>query len=133
MEPTKLKQTKAPLTPEQKAYKEKTLQQLAANFTLLETKLETERRPDVADEVRDQLEAIQTHINHLQQELAANGAGEPVADNLYRRIATALTNGRFYLAKKLINKLETIEPFYPDIDRLRAEAEAGRASRRTQS
>jgi hypothetical protein len=37
------------------------------------------------------------------------------------------------LAKKIISKLETIEPFYPGIDQLREEAEEGRASRRTRA
>lgn len=122
-----------PLTPEQREYKEKTLQQLLVNLSLLETKLGQESRSDVADNIRNQLEDIQAHIDHLQRELASNVAGEPVADELFRRAAGALTRRKFYLTKKLINKLETIEPFYPGIERLRQEAEAGRASRRTRA
>lgn len=121
------------LTPEQRAYKEKTLTQLAKNFSQLEGQIERERRPEVIEDLHEQLEAIQAHLLLLQKELATNEAGEPVADNLYRRIATALTTGKFLLARKLIHKLETIEPYYPDIERLKADAEAGRASRRTQS
>ncbi len=121
------------LTPEQKAYKEKTINQLRTNFSLLEAKIGREKRPEVIDSQREQLEEMQAHINHLQQELAANVAGEPVADELFRRIASALTKQKFYLAKKLISKLETIEPFYPEIERLQQEAEVGRASRRTRS
>jgi hypothetical protein len=120
-----------PLTPEQREYKEKTLEQLLVNLSLLETKLGQESRPDVADNIRNQLEDIQAHIDHLQRELASNVAGAPIADELFQRAAGALTRKKFYLAKKLINQLETIEPFYPGIERLRQEAEAGRVSRRT--
>jgi hypothetical protein len=120
-----------PLTPEQREYKEKTLEQLLVNLSLLETKLGQENRPDVADNIRNQLEDIQAHLDHLQRELASNVAGAPIADELFQRAAGALTRKKFYLAKKLINQLETIEPFYPGIERLRQEAEAGRASRRT--
>jgi len=121
------------LTPEERAYKEKTVEQLVENFAILEKRLDRERRSDVVENVQTQLEELQAHITLLQQELKTNIAGEPVADELYRRIATALTTNKFYLAKKLINKLGTIEPFYPNIDRLQSEAEAGRASRRTQA
>jgi hypothetical protein len=127
------KEQMTPLTPEQREYKEKTLQQLLVNLSLLETKLGQESRSDVADNIRSQLEDIQAHIDRLQRELASNVAGEPVADELFQRAAGALTRKKFYLAKKLINKLETIEPFYPGIERLRQEAEMGRASRRTQA
>ncbi len=122
-----------PLTPEQRAYKEKTIEQLLANFALLEAQAAEETRTDVVEDINDQLEAIQTHIGHLQGELATNAAGEAIADDLYRQIATALTNGKFHLARKLINKLETIEPFYPTVDRMRSEVENKKASRRTQS
>ncbi|MBN1221059.1 MAG: hypothetical protein JXM69_19210 [Anaerolineae bacterium] len=121
------------LTSEQKEYKERTLHQLQINLPLLETKLERETRPEVANSLRSQIEDTQAHIDLLQRELATNTAGEPVADELFQRAATALTKKKFYLARRLINKLETIEPFYPDIERLRKEAEAGRASRRTQA
>lgn len=121
------------LTPEQRVYKEKTLTQLAKSFSQLEGQIERERRPEVIEDLHEQLEDIQAHLLLLQKELATNEAGEPVADNLYRRVATALTTGKFLLARKLIHKLETIEPYYPDIERLKADAEAGRASRRTQS
>jgi hypothetical protein len=121
------------LTPEQREYKEKTLEQLLVNLPFLETKLREESRPDVVNSLRNQLEDIQAHIALLQNELATNTAGEPVADELFQRAAGALTKKKFYLAKKLINKLEAIEPFYLGIERLRQEAELGRASRRTQA
>jgi len=121
------------LTPEQRAYKERTISQLAANFKQLEGQIEREKRAEVIEDLHQQLEDIQTHLALLQQEVSRNEVGEPVADNLYRRIATTLTNGKFFLAKKLIHKLETIEPFYPGIERLQADVEAGRASRRTQA
>ncbi|MBN1995719.1 MAG: hypothetical protein JW953_23730 [Anaerolineae bacterium] len=121
------------LTTEQREYKEKTLEQLRVNFSLLETKLAQESRPEIADNIRSQLEDIRAHLDRLQRELATNSTGEPVADELFQRAAGAVTNKKFYLAKKLINKLETIEPFYPGLERLRQEAETGRASRRTQA
>ena len=121
------------LTPEQRAYKERTISQLAANFKQLEGQIDREKRAEVIEDLHQQLEDIQTHLALLQQEVSRNEVGEPVADNLYRRIATTLTNGKFFLAKKLIHKLETIEPFYPGIERLQADVEAGRASRRTQA
>lgn len=121
------------LTPEQREYKEKTLAQLLANQPRLESQLTQESRPEVANNIRSQLEDMQAHIQRLQHELATNTFGEPVADELFQRAATALTKQKFYLAKRLISKLETIEPFYPGIDRLRQEAEEGRASRRTRA
>lgn len=121
------------LTPEQKAYKERTLNQLVTNFARLEEQLNKEKQPEVIDSLHEQLEAMQAHMALLQQELATDTAGEPAADELYRRVANALTGQKFFLAKKLITKLETIEPFYPGIERLRYEAEEGRASRRTRS
>ncbi len=121
------------LSPELRAYKEKTIKQLLTNFNLLESKLEQEQRLEVADDIRKQLEAMQDHIGHLQEELETETVGEPVADKLYRRVAGAISNDRFFLANKLLTKLETIEPFYPELDRLRADIEAKRASRRVQS
>ena len=121
------------LTLDQREYKEKTLAQLQLNSSLLETKLGQESRADIADNIRQQFDDIQAHIDRLQHELATNTAGEAVADDLFQRVAGALTNKKFYLAKKLINKLETIEPFYPGLERLRQEAEAGRVSRRTRA
>jgi hypothetical protein len=121
------------LTPEQKAYKQKTLEQLLVNLPLLQAQLPQETRREIANSLKNQLEDMHRHIDLLQRELAANTAIEPAADELFQRAAAALTKNKFYLAKRLINKLETIEPFYPGIDRLRQEAEAGRASRRTQA
>ncbi len=122
-----------PLTLEYREYKERNLNQLLANLPLLEAKLTQEDRPGVIISLEKQLGDIQAHISRLQKELAEDMAGEPVADELCKRIARALSKDKFYLAKKYISKLETIEPFYPGIDRLRNEAEAGRASRRTRS
>jgi hypothetical protein len=73
------------------------------------------------------------HIGRLQKELTESIAGEPVADEYCKRVARALAKDKFHLAKRYINKLETIEPFYPGIDRLRNEIETGRASRRTRA
>jgi hypothetical protein len=122
-----------PLTVEQIAYKEKTLAQLLTNLPLLEEKSNHETRPEVKASLEKQIDDIQVHIERLQQELAAGLAGEPVADELCQRIAQALVKGKFYMARKYITKLESIEPFYPNLDRLKAEAEAERAGRRTTS
>ena len=122
-----------PLTPDQREYKEKTLAQLEINLPLLEAQLQQESRREVINSLQKQVDDTQTHIDLLQHELAANTMRTPVADELYQKAATALANKKFFLAKKLITKLETIEPFYPGIDQLREEAEGGRASRRTRA
>ena len=122
-----------PLTPEQFEYKEKTLAQLLANLTRLEEKLQGETRPEIRVSLENQIDDIQAHIEHLQNELADGLAREPVADELCQRIAQALVKEKFYMARKYITKLESIEPFYPNLERLRAEAEAERAGRRTRS
>ncbi|MEM7348139.1 MAG: hypothetical protein AAF485_28235 [Chloroflexota bacterium] len=122
-----------PLIPEQRNYKQKTINQLLVNESLLEDKLAQERRLDVAESMRKQLEEIQTHLKLLQQELAANTVVEPVADKLFVRAARALSNDKFYLGRKRITTLETIEPFYPGLEKLRYEADTEQVSRRTRS
>jgi hypothetical protein len=44
-----------------------------------------------------------------------------------------LAKGKFHLARRYIAKLETIEPFYPGIDRLKHETETQQVTRRTRS
>jgi hypothetical protein len=122
-----------PLTPEYQDYKERTLKQLLANLPLLEAKLAEEDRPGVANSLEKQVADIQAHISRLQQELVQGAADESVADDLCQRIARALSKNKFHLAKRYLHKLETIEPFYPGIERLRTETESERASRRTRS
>lgn len=122
-----------PLTVEQIAYKEKTLAQLLVNLPLLEEQANHEVRPEVKTSLEKQIDDIAIHIERLQQELAGGLAGEPVADELCQRIAQALVKGKFYMARKYLTKLESIEPFYPNLDRLKAEAEGERAGRRTRS
>ncbi len=122
-----------PLSVEQVAYKEKTLAQLLVNLPLLEEQSQHETRPEVKISLEKQIDDIQVHIERLQLELAEGMAREPVADDLCLRIAQALVKGKFYMARKYITKLESIEPFYPNLDRLKAEAEAERAGRRTTS
>jgi hypothetical protein len=122
-----------PLTPDQREYKEKTLEQLEINLPLLEAQLQQENRQEIVNSLQKQVDDIRAHIDLLQHELAANAMTTPVADELYQKAATALANKKFFLAKKLITRLETIEPFYPGINQLRKEAETGRASRRTQA
>ncbi len=122
------------LTPEQIEYKERTLNQLLLNQTRLESVLDQETRPEVIKDVEEQLQDIEDHINRLQDELAGNVVfDEPVGDELFMQAVKALAKEKFYLAKKHIHRLETIEPFYPGLARLNQEAEAGRVSRRTRS
>ncbi len=122
-----------PLTMEQRDYKERTLVQLQANLPALEAKLAqaTQRHEIVSS--HDQLKEVEAHIARLQKELSINMMLEPVADDLCRQVATALTKQKFYMAKRYLTKLETIEPFYPELDRLRQEAETEQVSRRTRS
>ncbi len=122
-----------PLTLEQREYKEKTLNHLQTILPILEAKLAQENRRDVVATLQDQFEEIETHMARLQKELAANVGLEPVADELCRQAASALTKQKFYLAKKYLLKLETIEPFYPNLERLKEEADSGQVSRRTRS
>lgn len=123
-----------PLTTEQREYKELTLNQLTANQARLEESLAQETRPRVVKSIQRQLAEIEAHINRLQDELAGNVImDEPVADELLKKAASALAKKKFHLARRYITKLETIEPFYPGIDRLKQEAETQQVSRRTRS
>ena len=122
-----------PLSPEQIEYKEKTLNQLSTNLPLLESKFRAETRPDVRASLEKQIDEMQAHIDHLQNELTQGLAGEPIADELCQKIAQALVKEKYYMARKYLTKLETIEPFYPNLDRLKVEVEAERAGRRTRS
>ena len=122
------------LTPEQREYKERTLNQLQANHVMLEKALETETRPNVVKSIQKQLTEIEDHINRLQDELSGEVVfDEPVADELFKKAATALSKEKFFLAKRYISKLEVIEPFYPGLDRLKHEADSQRVTRRTRS
>lgn len=122
-----------PLTPEQRDYKERTLNQLLVNLPLLEAKLARETQRQVVVTLHEHLEAIEAHIIRLQQELAHEVLLEPVADDLCRQAASALTKQKLFMAKRYIAKLEAIEPFYPEISRLKQEAESGQVSRRTRA
>jgi hypothetical protein len=122
-----------PLTPEQREYKERTLNQLLINLPLLEAKLAQESQRNVIISLHEQLEATEAQIVRLQKELANEVMLESVADELCRQAASALTKQKLYMAKRYINKLETIEPFYPEIERLKLDAETGQVSRRTRA
>lgn len=122
-----------PLTPEQRDYKERTLNQLQINLPLLEAKLAQESQRNVIITLHEQLEAMEAHILRLQKELANEVMLEPVADDLCRQAASALTKQKLYMAKRYINKLAAIEPFYPELDRLKLDAETGQVSRRTRA
>ena len=122
-----------PLTLEQRDYKERTLSQLQANLPALEAKLAQAAQRHEIVSIHDQIKEVEAHIARLQKELSINMMLEPVADDLCRQVATALTKQKFYMAKRYLTKLETIEPFYPELDRLKQEAETEQVSRRTRS
>jgi hypothetical protein len=122
------------LTPEQREYKEKTLQQLLANQARMEASLSSESRLNVVRSMQRQLADMDTHINRLQDELSGRVVfDEPVAAELFQKAAQALVKEKYFLAKRHIGKLETIEPFYPGLDRLKQEAESQQVSRRTRA
>lgn len=123
-----------PLTPEQREYKERTLHQLLANQRRIEASLTAESRPNVIKSIQRQLADIDAHVSRLQDELSGNVVvDEPVADEYFNKAAQALSRGKFYMARRQIKKLETIEPFYPGIDRLKHEADTQQVSRRTKA
>ena len=122
-----------PLTPEQKEYKRLTLNQLLVNLPQLEAQLGQEQPPETANRLRKELEEVQAHIDLLQQEVDENTSIEPVADELFKQAASALVKEKFFMARRYIIKLETIEPFYPELPRLKRDAEAEQASRRIRS
>ncbi|HMQ52330.1 MAG TPA: hypothetical protein PKE64_18010 [Anaerolineae bacterium] len=121
-----------PLTPEQREYKERTLEQLFIHRAELETLLEQE--PENPRTLQSRLDDIDAHISRLQDELSGNVImDEPVAQELLVQAAKALSKEKFHLARRYIDKLATIEPFHPALDRLWQELEAGQVSRRTKS
>lgn len=123
-----------PLTPEQREYKARTLNQLLANQRRMEAGLTAESRPNVIKSIQRQLADIDAHVSRLQNELSGNVVvDEPVADEYFNKAAQALTRGKFFMARRQIKKLEIIEPFYPGIDRLKHEAETEQVSRRTRA
>lgn len=123
-----------PLTPEQREYKELTLGQLMANQAQLEARLAQETEPRLVKSIQRQLADIEAHINRLQDELSGSVImDEPVAEELFKKSTGALAKGKFHLARRYIAKLETIEPFYPGLDRLKHETETQQVSRRTRS
>ncbi|MCL4301599.1 MAG: hypothetical protein KJ077_38215 [Anaerolineae bacterium] len=122
-----------PLSPEQRDYKERTLNQLLLNVPQVEAQLARETQRQVMVTLHEQLEAMEAHVVRLQQELANDVILEPVADELCRQAATALTKQKLFMARRYVNKLEAIEPFYPELGRLKQEAESGQVSRRTRA
>lgn len=122
-----------PLTPEQRDYKERTLSQLLLNVPQVEAQLARETQRQVMVTLHEQLEAMEAHIVRLQQELANEVILEPIADELCRQAATALVKQKLFMARRYVNKLEAIEPFYPELGRLKQETETGQVSRRTRA
>lgn len=122
-----------PLTPEQREYKERTLDQLRVNLPPLETQLAQATERNAILSLHEQIADVEAHMARLQKELEGDVMLEPVADELCRQVAGALTKQKFYMARRYINKLETIEPFYPELARLKLETETGQVSRRTRS
>lgn len=122
-----------PLTLEQRDYKERTLNQLLLNVPQMEAQLARETQRQIMVTLHEQLEAMEAHIVRLQQELANEVSLEPVADELCRQAASALVKQKLFMARRYINKLEAIEPFYPELGRLKQEVESGQISRRTRA
>ncbi len=122
-----------PLIPEQREYKERTLNQLLVNLPLLEAQLAQQTERNTILSLHEQIADVEAHIARLQKELEGDVMWEQVADELCRQVASALTKQKFYMARRYIHKLETIEPFYPELARLKLEAETGQVSRRTRS
>lgn len=122
-----------PLTLEQRDYKERTLNQLLLNVPQMEAQLARETQRHIMVTLHEQLEAMEAHIVRLQQELANEVILEPVADELCRQAASALVKQKLFMARRYINKLEAIEPFYPELGRLKQEVESGQVSRRTRA
>lgn len=122
-----------PLTLEQRDYKERTLNQLLLNVPQMEAQLARETQRQIMVTLHEQLEAMEAHIVRLQQELTNDVILEPVADELCRQAASALVKQKLFMARRYINKLEAIEPFYPELGRLKQEVESGQVSRRTRA
>lgn len=122
-----------PLTLEQRDYKERTLNQLLLNVPQMEAQLARETQRHIMVTLHEQLEAMEAHIVRLQQELANDVILEPVADDLCRQAASALVKQKLFMARRYINKLEAIEPFYSELGRLKQEVESGQVSRRTRA
>lgn len=122
-----------PLTLDQRDYKERTLNQLLLNVPQMEAQLARETQRQIMVTLHEQLEAMEAHIVRLQQELANDVILEPVADELCRQAASALVKQKLFMARRYINKLEAIEPFYPELGRLKQEVESGQVSRRTRA
>src|SRR5262245_3150514 len=122
------------LTPEQRDYKERTLAQLELNQQQLEAYLAGESRPEEAQQLQNQLDEVEAHINRFQDELTGTVIfyGR-IAEEIFKQAPEALAKGKFYLAKKNISRLEMIEPSYPGLQRVKEEAETGRVTRRTRS
>src|SRR6185436_1890888 len=97
-----------PLTLEQRDYKERTLHQLLTNLPQVEAQLAQETQRQLMVILHEQLEAMEAHIARLKQELAHDVMLEPVADEMCRQAATALTKQKLYMAKRYIAKLEGI-------------------------
>lgn len=121
------------MPPELREYKQQTCNQLLTTLPQLEEDFAMETDPRAARQLGKQVEAVRHHIQRLQLELAHDTVLEPVADELYRLTAQALVKEKFYLAQKRLTELETIEPFYPSLNRLREEVMTGKVSRNTRA
>ncbi|MCB0193787.1 MAG: hypothetical protein KDJ65_17695 [Anaerolineae bacterium] len=123
-----------PLTPEQREYNEITIQQLMANRAELETQLDDETDQRATRSLEKQIDAIDAHVGRLRDELMGNVIiNEKVAEDYFMQAVKALAKEKFHLAKRYIQRLETIEPFHPALSRLKEEMESKKVSRRTRS
>jgi uncharacterized small protein (DUF1192 family) len=121
------------MSPELYDYKTQTINQLLTSLPKLESLLAQETDTATVRHLSKQIGAIHAHIERLRQELSNNVVAQPVASELYRKATQATVKEKFYLAQKRLNELETIEPFYPGIARLKQEITTGKISRNTRS
>jgi len=122
------------MTPDLREYKTQSCNQLLKQLPQLEARLPLERDAANAKRLQKQIEAIYAHVDRLRHELETDTAlPESVADELCRKAARALVKQKFFLAQKCLYELETIEPFYPNLNRLKEEATSQKIGRQTRS
>ena len=123
-----------PLTSEQREDNEITIQQLMANRAELEAQLDDDADQRATRSIEKQIDAIDAHVGRLRDELMGNVIiNEKIAEDYFMQAVKALAKEKFHLAKRYIQRLETIEPFHPALNRLKEEMESKRVSRRTRS
>ncbi|MDM8518530.1 hypothetical protein QUF64_00680 [Anaerolineales bacterium HSG6] len=121
------------MSPDLREYKTQTLNQLLILLPQIEAKLAHEIDSAAIRRLNKQLEAIRAHIDHLRHELSLDAPLDPVAEVLFQKAAEAIVKEKYFLAQKRLQELETIEPFYPGLNRLKDEISSGKTSRNTKA